>query len=133
MPVIDASVVFEFLADGPGSEVAEERLRRRDMPLWAPHLVDAEVGQALRRAARRDVVTAADAEAALVELAELPVRRVEHEPLLHHAWALRDNVSFYDALYVALAEILDEPLVTFDARLARSGVRAEVEVLPRVA
>jgi len=133
MPVVDASVVFEFLADGPGADAAEERLRRPGEPLWTPYLVDAEVGHALRRAVRREVLDADEAGDALWELDELPLRRISHEPLVHYAWALRDNVTFYDGLYVALAEMLDEPLITFDARLARAGVQAEIEVLLRAA
>ena len=54
---------------------------------------------------------------------------MEHEHLIHVAWGLRDNFSFYDALYVALALMLDEPLLTFDARLARSGFDLPIEVL----
>jgi predicted nucleic acid-binding protein len=133
MPIVDASVVVEFLADGQGAAVAEERLRRRGEPLWAPHLIDAEVGHALRRAVRVGDLSAGFGEEALLELDELPLRRISHGALAHGAWALRDNVTFYDGLYVALAELLDEPLVTFDARLARAGVRAEVEVLSQLA
>ena len=131
MPVLDASVVYELLAGGSGAAAAEERLGEEGAPLWAPQLVDAEVGQALRRAVRGKAIDADDAGAALWELDNLPAHRVSHDLLIHHAWALRDNVSFYDGLYVALAEMLGEPLLTFDARLARSGVRADIEVLGR--
>ena len=68
--------------------------------------------------------TAEAAGRALWEVDELPLERVEHEHLIHVAWELRDNFSFYDALYVALALMLDEPLLTFDARLARVGGRS---------
>lgn len=129
MPVVDASVAYELLADGSAAGLAEEHLSRVEEPLWAPQLIDAEVGQALRRAVRRQALSAEEAGAALWELDDLPVHRVSHDLLVHHAWALRDNVSFYDGLYVALAEMLGEPLLTFDARLARSGVHAEIEVL----
>lgn len=129
MPVVDASVLVELLADGEHSKVAEERLFAEDHALWAPHLVDAEVGHALRRVVRLGELDADMAGEALWQLDELPVRRISHEVLVHHAWALRDNVSFYDGLYVALAEMLDEPLVTFDGRLARTGVAARIEVL----
>lgn len=129
MPVVDASVLVELLADGEHSRVAEERLAADEHRLWAPHLVDAEVGHALRRVARLGGLDAEIAGEALWQLDELPLRRISHELLVHHAWALRDNVSFYDGLYVALAEMLDEPLVTFDGRLARTGVAARVEVL----
>jgi len=129
MAVVDASVAFEFLAEGPDADVAAERLGRPGEPLWAPHLIDAEVGHALRRTVLLDELSAASGEEALWDLEELPLRRVDHELLVQAAWDLRDRVSFYDGLYVALAGILEEPLITFDARLARSGVDARVEVL----
>ena len=72
----------------------------------------------------------ADAAAeALWEFSDLPLERIEHELLVQVAWDLRDNFSFYDALYVALALMLDEPLLTFDARLARTGIDLPIEVL----
>jgi predicted nucleic acid-binding protein len=129
MPVVDASVLVELLSDGLYAEVAEERLDAEEYTLWAPHLIDAEVGHALRRWVRLGKLTADAAGRALWEVDELPVERVEHELLIHVAWGLRDNFSFYDGLYVALALMLDEPLLTFDARLARSGVDIPIEVL----
>lgn len=129
MPVVDASVLVELLRDGEHQEVVEERLDAEEYTLWAPHLIDAEVGQALRRWVRSGGLSAGAAGRALWEVDELPVERVEHEHLIHVAWGLRDNFSFYDGLYVALALMLDEPLLTFDARLARSGIDLPIEVL----
>jgi predicted nucleic acid-binding protein len=129
MPVVDASVIVEWLTLGEHSEMAEERLAVEEHNLWAPHLVDAEVGQALRRYVRSGELDADVAGDRLWRIDEVPVRRVEHELLIHVAWALRDSVSFYDGLYVALAQMLDEPLITFDARLGRAGVPARIEVL----
>lgn len=129
MPVIDASVLVEFLSEGEYKEVVEERLDVEEYSLWAPHLIDAEVGHALRRSVRVGELTAGAAGRALWEVDELPIERVEHEPLLHVAWGLRENFSFYDGLYIALALMLDEPLLTFDARLARSGADLPIEVL----
>jgi predicted nucleic acid-binding protein len=129
MPVVDASVLVEFLRGGEHVEESDEQLLAEEHTLWAPHLVDAEVGQALRRAVRRGEIGADVAGAAIWEIDTLPVERVEHELLVHVAWDLRDNFSFYDALYVALALMLDEPLLTFDARLARSGIDLPIEVL----
>jgi predicted nucleic acid-binding protein len=131
MPVVDASVLVELLADGEYAELAAERLDSEEHAFWAPHLVDAEVGQALRRFVRRRELDVESATLALWRIDELPVRRIEHELLVHVAWALRDKVSFYDALYVALAQMLDEPLITFDARLARAGIDVKIEVLPQ--
>jgi predicted nucleic acid-binding protein len=130
MPVLDASVLVEYLASGEHAEAARERILAEPHAIWAPHLIDAEVGHALRRAVRLGKLDGEAATEALWHLAELPLRRVSHEVLIRYAWALRENVSFYDALYVALAELLDQRLITFDARLARaSGIQAEIEVV----
>ncbi|HEX4668969.1 MAG TPA: type II toxin-antitoxin system VapC family toxin [Solirubrobacterales bacterium] len=130
MPVIDASVLAEYLSDAEGAEVARRRLIADRTRLWAPHLVDAEVGHALRRGVRRGEIAGDAAGDALDDLIAMPLRRVRHRELIPRAWELRENVSFYDALYVSLAELLDQPLITFDGRLARAnGVRAEIEVL----
>ncbi len=134
MPVVDASVLVEYLAEGEHAESARERILRHKQALWAPHLVDAEVGHALRREVLLGELEAETARARLELMADLPLRRVPHERLLTLAWELRDNVSFYDALYVSLAEVLDQPLITFDGRLAKAGgLRATIEVLGQAA
>jgi predicted nucleic acid-binding protein len=129
MPVVDASVLVELLSDGRHADLADERLNSEDHMLWAPHLIDAEIGHALRRSVLLGEVSAEAAGRALWEVDAIPVERVEHEHLMHVAWGLRDNFSFYDGLYIALALMLDEPLLTFDARLSRSGVDLPIEVL----
>lgn len=129
MPVVDASVLVEFLAEFEYAELVDERLKAEEHTLWAPHLIDAEVGHALRRHVQRGRMNPETADEALWEINELPIERVEHELLVHVAWDLRDNFSFYDGLYVALALMLDEPLLTLDARLARAGVDVPIEVL----
>jgi predicted nucleic acid-binding protein len=129
MPVVDASVLVELLSDGEYAEVAKDRLDAEEYALWAPHLIDAEVGHALRRWVRLGKLSADAAGRALWEIEDLPIERVEHELLIHVAWGLRDSFSFYDGLYVALALMLDEPLLTLDARLARSGLELPIEVL----
>src|SRR3954452_19090040 len=129
MAVVDASVVVELLRGGEHAEVVEERLDAEEDTLWAPHLIDAEIGHALRRSVLLGEVPAEAAGRALWEVEALPVERVEHEHLIYVAWGLRDNFSFYDGLYVALALMLDEPLLTLDARLARSGIDLPIEVL----
>lgn len=130
MPVVDASVIAEYLGDAGKATTARRRLLADRAGLWAPHLVDAEVGHVLRRGVRRGEIEAATAASALEDLIAMPLRRVRHRELIPRAWELRDNLSFYDALYVSLAELLGQPLITFDHRLARaSGFRAEVEVL----
>jgi predicted nucleic acid-binding protein len=129
MPVVDASVTVELLRVGDPARVVDARLSDEEHTLWAPHLIDAEVGHALRREVRLKRMDAEAAEEALWELDDLPLRRIEHEHLIHVAWDLRHNFSFYDGLYVALALMLDEPLLTFDARLARTGIDLPIEVL----
>lgn len=129
MAVVDASVVVEFLGGDERTLALDERLKAEEHALWAPHLIDAEVGHALRRKVRLGQMEAEDAEEAIWELNDLPLRLVEHENLIKVAWDLRDNFTFYDGLYVALALILGETLLTFDARMARSGLDLPIEVL----
>jgi predicted nucleic acid-binding protein len=127
--VVDASVLVEFLAGGEHGEKAEHAIGRERW-VWAPALVDAEVGQALRRQVRGGELSARKAGAALEDLLEMRVQKVPHRHLIDRAWELRDNVSFYDGLYVALAEALDAPLLTLDGKLSRaSGLRTEVELI----
>src|SRR6188472_1884695 len=128
MAVIDASVVVEFLSGDERMQALDERLKAEEHILWAPYLIDAEVGHALRRKVRLGQMDAEAAGDAIWEINDLPLRRVEHENLLHVAWDLRDNFTYYDALYVSLALMLGETLLTFDVRLARSGVDVPVEV-----
>ena len=130
MKVLDASVLVEFLTGGEHAESAERRLMSSPGWLWAPYLVDAEVGHALRAEVRAGEISARAARAALGDLMEMRLQRVAHHLLAERAWELRQNVSFYDALYVALAEALEAPLLTLDSRLARApGLRAEIEVV----
>ena len=130
MPVIDASVLVAYLAGGELAERARGALLADPRRNWAPHLIDAETGHALRRVVLAGELSARAARAALDDLAELQIKRVGHQGLLSRAWELRANVTFYDGLYVALAERLDIPLVTLDARLANApGVRAAIELL----
>lgn len=127
MAVVDASVVVGYLS-GEGAFL-DERLEADEHVLWAPHLIDAEVGHALRRKVRLGQLDAETAGEAIWAINDLPLRRVEHENLVHVAWDLRDNFSYYDALYVSLALMLGETLLTFDARLARTGIDLPIEVL----
>ena len=92
--------------------------------------MDVEVGQTLRRFALRGVISADRADALLDILAALPIRRFAHTNLLQRAFALRANVTMYDGIYLALAEMLDVPLLTGDAALADvPGCTATVEIL----
>lgn len=97
--------------------------------LHAPHLIDVEVAQVVRRYWRAGDISASRGEEALRDLADLPVERHSHEPLLGRVWQLRQNATAYDAAYIALAEGLDAVLVTLDKGMARiPGVRVSVEV-----
>jgi predicted nucleic acid-binding protein len=97
--------------------------------LHAPHLVDVEITHVLRRLVQRGRLTSARAAQALEALESLRLRRWPHLPLLGRMWSLRDNLTAYDAAYVALAESLPAPLVTRDARLAGApGLRTPVEL-----
>ena len=119
MIVVDSSIVINALTDvrEPG-RIARRRLdRERDVA--APQLLDLEVLSGLRRLVTRGVVTRHDARLALGELGELDLDRWDHRGLIHRVWELRDNLSSYDAAYVALAEELRCPLLTGDARLAK--------------
>lgn len=129
--MLDASVLVEALTDGVRGEQARASIQSSPGWLWAPFVVDAEVGHALRGNVRAGLASAKAAKAALDDLMEMRLERVSHRFLSERAWEMRDNLSFYDGLYVALAEALEAPLVTFDARLAKApGLRAEVELLP---
>ncbi|MFL5897359.1 MAG: type II toxin-antitoxin system VapC family toxin [Solirubrobacterales bacterium] len=129
MIVVDASVLAPALADdGDDGDRARERLRGEE--LAAPELIDLEVLSTLRRAARARRLDENRSLQALTDLAALPLRRVPHLPLLGRVWELRDNLSAYDASYVALAEALDTVLVTADGRIERaSGINCEIAVL----
>lgn len=129
MIVVDASVLAPALADD-GADGDRARLRLRGEQLVAPELIDLEVLSTLRRAVRAGRLDERRSGQALDDLAALPLRRVPHLPLLARAWELRDNLTAYDAAYVALAESLRALLLTADGGIEKaSGVRCDVEVL----
>jgi predicted nucleic acid-binding protein len=106
-----------------------ERILGGDGGLHAPHLIDVEVAQALRRLAAAGTISDGRAVEALGDAALLPVVHYPHLALVERAWDLRAVMSIYDGVYVALAELLRAPLVTCDARLARvRGHSARIEV-----
>lgn len=132
MIVADASVVIDmFLGPGRPAGVSLSRRFAHQEIVCAPHLLDAEVGQTLRRLALRGEMSVDRAKASLYDLGELPIQRFPHRELLSRAFALRSNVTFYDGLYLALAEALGAPLVSCDAALRDvPGCGATVEILP---
>jgi len=128
--VVDASALLEFLLQTPLGTRIEARLFRQDDELHAPHLVDVEVVQGLRRLVRAGEVSPGRADEAIADLADLDLHRHPHLDLVDRAWKLRDNISIYDGVYVALAEAIDAPLVTCDRPLAKApGHRARIEVV----
>lgn len=130
MIVVDASAMLEFLLQTPLGARVEARLFR-DMDLFhAPHLLDVEVAQGLRRLVRAGEVAAGRAGEALADLTDLDLYRHAHLDFLARAWELRDNLTAYDAIYIALAEALDAKLVTCDGPMgAAPGHAARIEVI----
>jgi len=128
--VLDASALVELLLDTPVGRAVAARIADPALGLHAPHLVDIDVAQALRRYARAGELDAAAAVAAVEDLHDLDLQRHAHEPLLDRVWDLRQNLSAYDAVYVALAEVLDTKVLTCDGRLARvPGLARSIEVV----
>ena len=103
------------------------------MSLHAPELIYLEVAQVLRRYERTRELAARRARQALADLADLSIETYPHLPLLGRAWELRGNLTSYDSAYVALAEALDAPLLTCDARLAAGRRGARIELVGRPA
>lgn len=129
MIVLDASAVIELVLATRAGEAVARRIRSGEESLHAPHLLDVEVAQVMRRLAKDGIVEAERARGALDRLPQLAIHRYAHEYLLPRVWELRRNLTAYDAVYVALAEALDAPLLTLDRRLGRSsGHGARVEV-----
>jgi predicted nucleic acid-binding protein len=128
--VLDASVMVDLLTK-EAPETAHIRARlARELEVHVPHLVDVEVAHALRGLVLRDRLAAARARRAIRRFAILPLVRWSQTPLLSRVFALHDQLTAYDATYVALAEGLGATLLTRDARLARAtGHRARVEVV----
>ncbi len=126
---MDASIVVTALADdGPDGDRFRERLAGEH--LAAPHLIDIEVISAWRRLAAAGRLDERRAAFARADLRALPVRRVDHSPLVERCWDLRTTLTAYDAAYVALAELIGVPLLTADAKLAASpSPTCQIEVL----
>jgi predicted nucleic acid-binding protein len=129
MTVVDASAMVELLLD---TEVG----RRVGKQVWAvatrhaPHLLDVEVAQVVRRFVRARQLPRDRGDLVLTDLVAFPLRRHAHVALLERVFELRDNSTAYDAVYLALAESLGVPLITCDEALARvPGCRAVVQVV----
>jgi predicted nucleic acid-binding protein len=118
MIVVDASVVCEVVLQSSEASAAEAWISKPGQMLHAPHLMDLEVAHVMRRLLYAGQIDEPTANLAMANLADLRIQRYAHYPLMDRIWALRANLSAYDAAYVALAEALDAPLITRDKRLA---------------
>jgi predicted nucleic acid-binding protein len=127
--VLDASAAIDWLLQTTAGQRIDQRIFSHNESLHAPHLLDLEVAQVLRRLVREGAVSAHRADQAIEDLLDLRITRYLHFVLLPRIWQLRNNFSAYDAAYVALAERLGARLLTRDARLAStSGHTAPIEL-----
>jgi predicted nucleic acid-binding protein len=128
--VVDASALIEVLLGTSAATRLAERFFAAGETLHAPHLLDVEVAQVLRRYALAGLFGADRGVEALEDLADFPIARYPHQPFLLRIWELRHNVTAFDAAYLALAEALAAPLVTRDAKLASApGHQARIELM----
>lgn len=127
--VIDASALAYALL-GKTSTAADLRTELREIRCHAPHLIDAELGNVLRKRARAGDLTTTEAFTALRAARVIIDFRYPHSGVLaEYAWGMRDNLSFYDALYASLATCLEMPLLTGDKRLGNApGLSCDVEL-----
>ena len=128
--VLDASGAVEFLLNTASGKRLATRLADEAVVVHVPHLIDLEITQVLRRYTRHGTLNAQTSMLALDRWRSLDVQRYAHEPFLDRIWELRDNVTVYDAVYVALAEALSAVLYTGDRKLAGTpGVNARIELV----
>lgn len=128
--VLDASGAVELLLNTAAGKRLATRLTDDSEVVHAPHLIDLEITQVLRRYTRHGTLNAQSGALALARWRDLDVQRYSHEPFLDRIWQLRDTVTAYDAVYVALAEALSTVLVTGDRRLVgSSGVNVAIELV----
>jgi predicted nucleic acid-binding protein len=121
--VLDASAAIDWLLQTTAGREIEKRIFSRGESLHAPHLLDLEVVQAMRRMVRESKVSAQRAHQMIGDFLDLRVTRYPHELFVPHIWRLRNNFSAYDAAYVSLTEELQATLITRDARLASASRR----------
>lgn len=129
MIVLDASAAVDWLLQTPAGQLIEKRIYSRGESLHAPHLLDLEVAQVLRRLVREGLISSQRADQALEDFLNIRITRYPHFVLLPRIWRLRNNLSAYDAAYIVLAEKLSAPVVSRDARLPSApGHTAQIEL-----
>jgi len=127
--VLDASAAVDWLLQTPAGQQIEKRIYSRSESLYAPHLLDLEVAQVLRRLVREGLISKQRADQALEDFLNMRVSRYPHFVLLPRIWRLRHNLAAYDAAYIVLAEKLRAPLITRDTRLSSApGHAAQIEL-----
>ena len=132
MIVLDASALVEWLLRTASGRRVEARLLDNATTLHAPHVVDLEIAQALRRLVAANQIDAELADYALADFSHVALRRYRHDLFLPRIWELRPTLTAYDAAYVALAEALGAPIITCDRRAASSrGHHARFELIDR--
>ncbi len=130
MIVIDASAVLELILRSSKAKMVEQKVFDLKRTMHAPHLIDVEVTQVIRRYTAAGELDVGRGRAAIADLLDFPINRYPHDFLLPRMWELRNNLTAYDAAYVALAEALGAPLLTCDQRLtAAPGIQAEIELV----
>jgi predicted nucleic acid-binding protein len=128
--VLDASAVLEVLLRSQLGLEIEKRIFSPTESLFAPHLIDLEVAQVVRRYCEFGEIESKRGKEAIEDLKDLPIKRYQHDIFLSRIWALRHNMTAYDAVYVALAETLHAPLLTCDAHLVSApGHEAVIELI----
>ena len=123
MIVLDASAAIDWLLQTAAGQRIEKRIFSHGESLHAPHLLDLEVAQVLRRLVRGGEVSGPRADQAIEDISDLRITRYPHFVFLSQIWRLRQNLSAYDAAYVALADKLGATLITRDTRLASASAR----------
>jgi predicted nucleic acid-binding protein len=124
--VLDASAAIELLLNTANGKKIAHRIAAPQLTVHAPHLIDLEVTQVLRRLVRQGDITPHRGRQATDHLMALDLERYPHDILLPRIWDLRDRASAYDAAYIVLAEMLDAVLLTFDQAMSELSPRAEL-------